>query len=995
MSIKPPVFLLKPALFVVFTVSGFSGLIYESIWSHYLKLMLGHAAYAQTLVLSIFMGGMALGAWLASQYSKRIAKPLLVYSAAEMGVGLLALAFHTVFAAMLAQLYDHWLPALDSPALASLLKWSLGALIILPQSILLGTTFPLMSAGFIRLFPKTPGAGLGLLYFANSLGAAVGVLVSVFVLIPRYGLPGTMMTAGLINAGLAMLVWLLASELDTPALEEAKHSTTEASHPLLKPVLLIALLSSLASFCYEIGWIRMLSLVLGSSVQAFELMLSAFILGLAFGGFWIRKRLDHIASPLRFAGHVQIIMGVLAATTIPLYLYTYDIMVFLFNSVLRNDGGYSLFNLGSQLIAMLVMLPATFTAGMTLPLFTYTLIKVGEGERSIGRVYSANTVGAILGVLLAVHLLLPLVGLKGLIGAGAMLDVAVGVALLLLAGPKLVKIELPLSAGLAGVFLVAVLSEVQFDPLLLSSGVYRYGQTAPMPNTESLFYRDGKTASVSVRQIDRDLTIISTNGKPDASINITGKQESADEITMTMAAATPLALHPDAKSAAVIGFGSGMTTNTLLGAHSLESVDTIEIEPQMVEGARHFGPFVERAFIDPRSHIHIEDAKSYFSTHNKQYDIIVSEPSNPWVSGVASLFTDEFYQHIQNHLKPDGLFVQWLQLYEINQDLVSSVFKALGKNFPHYVIYLTVNEDILIIASQEGKLGQLNDWIFREPGLLKSLSRVGLNSLADLRIRRIGSNELLQPLFDASYVPMNSDYYPYLSHQAPKARFLKETAKFISEFQFAPLPILEMLDQPRSDAELAAIPANFSQIPKTKPLAGLIAQTLTGTGPTPVTELQGEALPVQLLRRELLNKAEPPYAEPLILDAAFRVSKAVNPFLPPKTASTVWDQFFKQPSFQTLSPELQNWFTLFKAVAERNGKTMANTAAILIQNPTQLERSQEQEEYLLSAAMLGFMASGEPKKIRDVFVRFQNNHQGMIPSTPRVELLMNYINSKL
>ena len=195
--------------FLLFTVSGFAGLIYQSIWSHYLKLFLGHAAYAQTLVLAMFMGGMAIGAWACARYAARIRNPLKGYAVAELVIGLMALVFHWVFTRLLDIAYDNIFPAIGSSSV-EIFKWSLAGMLILPQSILLGTTFPLMSAGVLRRFPDAPGAHISLLYFTNSLGAALGVLASGFYLVGKFGLPGTLMTAGLLNISLALAVWFLA-----------------------------------------------------------------------------------------------------------------------------------------------------------------------------------------------------------------------------------------------------------------------------------------------------------------------------------------------------------------------------------------------------------------------------------------------------------------------------------------------------------------------------------------------------------------------------------------------------------------------------------------------------------------------------------------------------------------------------------------------------------------------------------------------------------------
>jgi spermidine synthase len=260
--------------YLLFTLSGFSGLIYESIWSHYLKLFLGHAAYAQTLVLAIFMGGMAIGSWLAGRYSVRWRNLLLGYALTEGVIGLCALVFHGVFVSATELAYSTVIPEIGSPWAVDLFKWSLAGSLILPQSILLGATFPLMSAGLIRRFPAESGTSLAMLYFTNSLGAAVGVLVSGFVLMNAVGLPGTILTAGLINIALALVVWsLVRNTPEKPGRATPPKSAKDAAHGW-HLLLTASLLTGAASFMYEIGWIRMLSLVLGSSTHSFELMLS-------------------------------------------------------------------------------------------------------------------------------------------------------------------------------------------------------------------------------------------------------------------------------------------------------------------------------------------------------------------------------------------------------------------------------------------------------------------------------------------------------------------------------------------------------------------------------------------------------------------------------------------------------------------------------------------------------------------------------------------------
>src|ERR1700691_5038545 len=211
----------RRSLFAVFVVSGFTGLIYESIWSHYLKLFLGHAAYAQTLVLAIYMGGMALGSWAVARYSLRIRRLLWGYVLVEGLIGLLGLFFHPVFVTVTDFSYRSIVPALSATALIHAYKWSLAALLIFPQSVLLGMTFPLISGGLIRRWPARPGETLATLYFTNSLGAAIGVLVSGFVLINLVGLPGTILTAGILNITLALVIWAAVRGHLEPAIAPA------------------------------------------------------------------------------------------------------------------------------------------------------------------------------------------------------------------------------------------------------------------------------------------------------------------------------------------------------------------------------------------------------------------------------------------------------------------------------------------------------------------------------------------------------------------------------------------------------------------------------------------------------------------------------------------------------------------------------------------------------------------------------------------------------
>lgn len=937
--------------FALFAVSGFTGLIYESIWSHYLKLFLGHAAYAQALVLAIFMGGMAFGAWLAGLLLPRVRNLLLGYAAVELLIGIFGLVFDPLFREMLATSREQILPALDSALAINLYKWGLSAALLLPQSILLGMTFPLMSNGILRSYPWTPGGAIALLYFTNSIGAAVGVLASGFALIDAVGLPGTLWTAALLNLLLGALVLVLARGLETTAPAQPRLTAVTSAWPLL--LLAAAFITGTASFIYEIAWIRMLSLVLGTSTHAFELMLSAFITGLALGGLCIHRHIDRLRDPVRVAAWVQMLMGLFALLTVPLYNYTFDLMGYFMEVLGRDAAGYRLFNLASHGICLLVMLPATFLAGMTLPLFTFILLKRGYGERSISHIYAANTLGAIAGVVFAIGIGLPWLGLEGLVAYGSGLDILLGIALLATCagGLRAAGFRLPAFAACAAFVIIIAVSEI--DPRRLASGVFRTGWPVLPEDGRVIFHRDGRTASISVVEWADSWRVIMTNGKPDASINMGDPDDPAiDENTMIVAAALPLAIKPEARTVANIGMGSGLTTHVLLGWPTLKYVDTVEIEPAMAEGARLFLPRVARAYSDPRSRIHYEDAKSFFAARGQRYDIIISEPSNPWVSGVAGLFSREFYRDIQRHLEPRGLFVQWLQLYEINEDLVVSVLKALDAEFPDFALYASNDTNLLIVASPSESAIEPQDGVFQVKELAASLAHIGIRDVTDLRIRYLGDRRLYGPYLRRHPVRMNSDYHPVLEQNAPRARYLDQDAYDFAALRMLPVPLLPVMSDPATiNYRPGGRDIGFSYS-ESAPLAWELLAAATLNLP-----LREEHAALDHKLRKLLRLSQNCEAGPWPkswVDDLYDVAIAALPYLPERELARLWEAITPRCE-QPWPAEARQWLDLLYALSRRDLAAMTSAAESLLENGE--EHDVEQRRFLFSAALLGHVAS--------------------------------------
>lgn len=789
-----------------FVVSGLSGLIYQSIWSQYLSLLLGSSAYAQSLVLSIFMGGMAAGAWIAAHLVGRLRNLLLAYGWIEGVIGLIGLLFHAIFLLVSHWLYTSWLPGLESAGAVTAARWLVAAVLILPQTILLGTTFPIMSAGLMRWMPQRAGAVLGGLYFYNSIGAAAGALLATFVLVPAGGLPGAMGFAAILN--LLILAGVYLARIPDHAAESQLGGATvlaPSPQPELQPagraradrraaaVLLIACLTGLSSFMYEVGWIRMLSLALGTSQHAFELMLAAFIGGLALGGLYVRGKLDSVADPMRYAGGIQILMGLSALATLPLYDHAFAVVSGLLNTLAPSASGYLFYNIATAAIAIVIMLPAAFFAGMALPVLTYILLRRGAGESAIGKAYALNTLGAILGVFAMVHLAMPAIGLKLSMVLAASIDLALGLWLLYAAGGNGVRARVGFALGCCVVGIVTALTLARFDPRQLHSGVYRTRVAAIQEARSILYEADGKTASIAMHGIPGETLTIATNGKPDASITMKeGAPPSHDEPTMVIAALLGLAAHADPRDVAVIGFGSGLTTHTLASSQLPTGITTVEIEPRMVDAARGFGERVARAYEDPRSKIVIDDARAYFSGMGARYDVIVSEPSNPWVAGVAKLFSTEFYAFVKRHLKPRGVLVQWLQAYEISDATALTVLRALDAEFSDYALYLSNDTDIIILAVAEGALPPLSAELLREDAIAELAELAGIRSLDDLRERLLADRARLQPLLKLDGGPANSDFRPVLADHAPRDRFMRMRAEMLLGLYRSPLGVLRL-----------------------------------------------------------------------------------------------------------------------------------------------------------------------------------------------------------
>ena len=791
-------------VYFLFALSGFAGLIYEGSWARYLKLFLGHASYGQVLTLCIYMGGLAIGSFIAGKMVEWVKRPLLGYAAVELAIGIGGLVYHPLYNLLTGFFFDsEWIAGLGFTG-AEITKVVLATGSTLPIAIAVGMTFPFIAAGLLRKSGQE--LSLPMLYFTNSLGSAIGILVTSYLLIPELGNHATLCVAASINFLLAAVFGYIGfatspnkeddeddvadvgADRATAGSESSTAGSSRAAEPLnvdyvaehklpMPPKntwLWIAAITGLTSFVYEIVWIRLLSLLMGSSSHSFDQMLSAFILGLAIGSAVSGKLLKK--DSLVILSLAQIFMAFFALCTLYFHKPFWGMMNEANQIFNPTSDGYICWSLFKYALSMLWMIPTSFFAGMTLPLITLILTRAFKSEAPIGKVYGWNTLGSIIGSAGGGLLLLPILQLKGALVTAALLDFAIGFILLVIYRKRF-RYSVMFYIMVCVMVMPAIF--VKFDPSLITSGVFRSYKN--MHPNEKIQVIDGKTATISFHESPVHY-YVKTNGKADASMSKDRKSPiSSDELTQAATAFMPMAVKTEPYDAAMVGFGSGMGAHYLLADPLLKDFDCVEIEQAMMDLAKGFYPWNYRGYDDPRIHIFIDDATTFFHTNRRQYDMIISVPSNPWVSGVAGLFAHEFYAKMRRYMKPGALWVQWIQTYEFNDLMFLNILKALDTVFPYVSLYKSTDEpDIIMIASDQPVLQKGIGRFSTDTALVAEFNRIHRDPEFFGERNFLFTNKMVKSLLDG--VKPNSLFIPIVDNKAEEARFVHSEAHIVNVF---------------------------------------------------------------------------------------------------------------------------------------------------------------------------------------------------------------------
>jgi len=770
----------------VFVFSGALGLIYQIVWFKYLSLFLGNTTYAQTIVLATFMGGLAIGSSLWGRKSDRVKRPLQLYALLEIGIGLYCFFYpnflHFLQNGFISIIVSSQLPSGSTSVL--LLKLLISLCTLLLPTILMGGTLPVL-VRFISQRIEEAGKTIAILYFLNSLGAVLGSLLAGFFLIRILGLQLTIYVTAVTNLFIGVGAYLLATIDGRPGIVETTKS--EASLFLFTRrevyiAITIAGISGLASMVYEVTWVRLLIPILGSSIYSFALMLVAFITGITFGSLIVSILVQRVKNLLVLLAWCQI--GIVISMVVALPFYSRIPYEFWRVSSLltRTDASYPIFLVLQFCIGIVLMIVPTIFLGMSLPVATRISSRSIELlGNSVGNIFAINTFGTVIGSLSAGLVLIPLVGVRHTIEIGIGCNLIAGLIILFFTN-AFSRRQKFVVVSILGLFLF---SYAVFSPNwnrgAMLAGVFRnINSNMDPPKTYREFelqtnairvhyFKEGITATIGVVEGKTSTglqKVLIVNGKPDAS-------SKGDLPTQVLLGQLGCLIHPNPNKALVIGLGSGVTVGSML-THPLEHVDCVEISPEVVEASSEFNEVNYLPLKDPRMTIHIEDALAFLKIAQTKYDIIVSEPSNPWIAGVGSLYTIEFFEQCKQRMNSNGLMIQWFHIYEMDDKIFKMVTRTFQSSFSYVSMWQPQHGDVILIGSQQDiviDFSKIKEAI-RLPSVSQDLQRISISDMASVL-----SLEMLSPRAIRQYVgvdELNTEDHPYLEYGAPRAFFVNK-----------------------------------------------------------------------------------------------------------------------------------------------------------------------------------------------------------------------------
>ena len=741
-------------LLACFFLSGLAGLIYQTVWLQQLALVFGTSELALATVLAAYMGGLAIGAWLAARWTQHIRKPVLIYALLELGIGgaalLVPFAIQATGSLLVHLLGSAELPSGDNSVLLALFYLvSSGAVLLVPTA-LMGATLPLLARHAVRRDSEI-GLRIGLLYTANTVGAATGTLATAFLLLPRIGLGATIWVAASVNLLVFFVALLLArgAAEQTPVVDDPMPLPSRAV-PWILPAILI---SGSVSFTWEILWTRLLTPLLGGSIYAFSIMLASFLVAIALGSAAVGPLATTPHRAEKAFAWAQMLIGGFSLISFVSVRYLPDLVQHwspppgqksgpgdsvLFEGALSGSVLTSNLGIGSFL-GFVLLLPAGLAIGATFPLAVRILARSSrEAASASARVLAWNTTGAILGALLTGYFLLP-----GLRFAGTA-QVAAGVSFLLAAGTAFAvrpRCNFLGWSGVAAILGLLICGPSPPWPMLRHSPLI-----ARAPDGAIIHYAVGQSSTVLLTE-HLGQWRLTTNGLPESSVESPGYRPGRHVVARWLGL-LPIALRPETESLLAVGLGAGVTVEDL--PSSLSEIHVIELEPEVILANQRLSH--ERRqdpLLDPRLELHLGDARGILRLTQRKFGAIVSQPSHPWTSGASNLYTREFFTLARDHLQTGGIFCQWMGLHFVDEPLLRSLLRTAADVFDFVEVYQPLSGAIVIVGSMQ-PLDLTTTADLALAGAKREWRDLGVSNREDLLIARLLNNRLVRSLSEGA-----------------------------------------------------------------------------------------------------------------------------------------------------------------------------------------------------------------------------------------------------
>ena len=807
-------------LVILFFCSGTCGLIYELVWTRLLILVMGATTFAITTVLVAFMSGLALGGYLASRYVPRLRQPGRFYGVLEIVIGLYGILLPFLLE-LAVPIYKALYPVLgDHFFLLTLTRFAISTVLLILPAACMGATLPVLVRHLVSGGGEGIGAPIALLYAINAFGAVTGVLLSGFVLLPAIGLMNTTFVAAALNMliGLTAITFLKgsaevpftgpegpgapvsSSDTEVRRYEGRDDEPTLATSygPFIRGMIVVAMgISGFAALGYQVGWTRVLIMSVGSSTYAFTCILGAFILGLAIGSAAIKPFVDRIKNPLLILGLMEVGIALSVVAALPMFGKMSDTVLNLLDRY--GDSFMSVLGMEFLVITGLIIVP-TVLMGAIFPLASKAVARSrADAGGAVGRVYAINTLGTIIGSFCAGFLLIPspAIGIQKTILIGVWLNGLLGCGLLLAAKPTAKGTRAVMTLACLALIVGGVVANEPWNKQQLVRSAFLHQPTNP--GTVD-YYREGIDTTVSV-----------TNQHPGRSLRVNSKADGSmfigDTTTMVLAGHLPCLFAPEGRQSCIIGLGIGSTLCSMTKYPSYAQIDCAEISKAVIDANPHFADFVDHVLDDPRVNVIRADGRNHLLLTDQKYDVIMSQPSNPWIAGVSNLFTREFFELCEQRLTPNGRICIWAQSYSMSLSDFRMIIRTISRGFGFITLWRGNTTDYMIIASRKPFAESLSRFeaTLSTPTISEDLSRISLNTPARILSQYVTGGQALKDWAEqAPNGRINTDDNAALELSAPKYLLRSEfiqIATSLLEIENDPLQTMFHLDVPKEHAE--------------------------------------------------------------------------------------------------------------------------------------------------------------------------------------------------